>query len=64
MSHLAGTYDSGSRHSPVDDEKEDLAVRSADSERVRPTELAPDPDAGLSEYERSRIVCSSYQPSS
>ena len=54
MSHPAGSYDSHSRHSQVDDEKEGLAVPSADFEIA-------DPDAGLSEDERARIVCSSYQ---
>lgn len=61
MSHPAGSHDSHSRHSQVDDEKKDLAVPSADFEIGRPTKLAPDPDAGLSEDERARIVCSSYQ---
>lgn len=60
MRHPAGSHDSGSRRSQVDDEKEDLAVRSTDFHIARPTELAPDPDAGLSEHERARIVCSSY----
>ena len=55
MSHPAGSHDSGSRNSPADKEKEILAIRSAN------IETAPDPDAGLSEDERARIVCTSYQ---
>lgn len=61
MNYPAGSHDSRSRHSPVDDEKGDLAVPSADFEIALPTELAPDPDAGLSDDERARIVCSPHQ---
>lgn len=60
MSRPAGSHDSHSRHSQVDDEKEGLGVPSADFEIAHPTKLVPDPDAGLSEEERARIVCSSY----
>lgn len=58
MSHTARARDSGNRLSLVDEEKEVLAGRPIDFETVKLSELAPDPDAALSEDERARIVCS------
>lgn len=60
MSHPARSHESGNGHSPVDEEKEVLAGRPIDFETVKLSELAPDPDAALSEDERARIVCSSF----
>lgn len=64
MSHPAKSHDSGNRHSLVDEEKEVLPGRPVDFETVKLSELAPDPDAALSEDERARIVCSSFQAKS
>lgn len=64
ISHPAGSHDSGNRHSLVDEEKEVLPGRPIDFETAKLSELAPDPDAALSEDERARIVCSSFQAKS
>lgn len=74
MSHPTRSHDSGNRHSLVDEEKKVLPGRPFDSgpidsgpsdfETVKLSELAPDPDAALSEDERARIVCSSFQAKS
>lgn len=49
---------------PVDEEKEVLPGRPIDFETAKLGELAPDLDAALSEDERARIVCSSFQAKS
>lgn len=69
MSHPIRSHDSGDRHSLVDEEKKVLPGLPIDSgpidfETAKLSELAPDPDAALSEDERARIVCSSFQAKS
>ena len=49
--------DSDSTHSPVDDKEKVVGVQQGGFEALGHGELPPDPDAGLSEEEKTRIVC-------
>ena len=51
------TSDSDSANSPSDDEKK-LGVRPGDLEGLATHQLPPDPDEGLSDAEKARIVSS------
>jgi len=49
--------DSDTSHSPVDDKGGVVGVEEGGFETLGHGQLPPDPDAGLSEEERARIVC-------
>jgi len=49
--------DSDTSHSPVDDKGRVVGVEEGGFETLGHGQLPPDPDAGLSEEERARIVC-------
>lgn len=55
MKPAVDALDSDSGHAPSDDDRKIGVV--AQLETVDGKELPPDPDAGLSEEERARIVC-------
>lgn len=55
MKPAVDALDSDSGHTPSDDDRKIGVV--AQLETVGGKELLPDPDAGLSEEERARIVC-------
>lgn len=55
MKSAVDALDSDSAHTPSDDDKKIGVVGQL--ENIGGRELPPDPDAGLSEEERARIVC-------
>ena len=57
MTTLAKNNDSDSTHSPIDDKEKVVGVDQGGFETLGHGELPPDPDAGLSEEEKARIVC-------
>ena len=56
MKSSAEHNDSDSTHSPLEDKEKVVGVEPGGFETLGHGELPPDPDAGLSEEERARIV--------
>lgn len=55
------TSDSDSLHTPIEDEKK-IGVGSGEFESLATHQLPPDPDAGLSDAEKAKIVSFSFSP--
>ena len=55
------TSDSDSLHTPIDDEKK-IGAGSGEFKSLATHQLPPDPDAGLSDAEKAKIVSFSSSP--
>lgn len=56
MTRAVDDIDSDSGRTPLDDDKS-IGATARELETIGRNQLPPDPDAGLSEEEKARIVC-------